>query len=86
MRESWESGDFWVVYAARKGFAFDAIFWNFLDARFFGPTAGLDGDEWERRAGLLDEEEIMEIDSFVDQKVEELKTRVLAWEPEEQLG
>ncbi|OBT92290.2 hypothetical protein VE01_09540 [Pseudogymnoascus verrucosus] len=86
MRESWDSGDFWVVYAARKGFTFNAVFWKYLDSRFFGPVAGLDGDEWERRAGLLDEEEIMEIDSFVEQKVEELKTRVLAWEPEEQLG
>ncbi|KFY84001.1 hypothetical protein V500_09705 [Pseudogymnoascus sp. VKM F-4518 (FW-2643)] len=86
MQESWESGDFWVVYAARKSFAFDAIFWKYLDARFFGPMAGLDGDGWERRAGLLDEEEIMEIDSFVDRKVDELKDRVLAWEPKERLG
>ncbi|OBT69567.1 hypothetical protein VE03_00801 [Pseudogymnoascus sp. 23342-1-I1] len=83
MRESWESGDFWVVYAARKGFAFDAIFWKFLDTRFFGPGLGLEGGEWERRAGLLEEGEIMEIDGFVDRKVDELKTRILAWEPEE---
>jgi aminoglycoside phosphotransferase (APT) family kinase protein len=53
MRESWESGDFWVVYAARKGFAFDAVFWKYLDARFFGPMAGLDGDEWEKREGWV---------------------------------
>ncbi|KFY09593.1 hypothetical protein V491_08086 [Pseudogymnoascus sp. VKM F-3775] len=86
MRESWDSGDFWIVYAARKSFAFDAIFWKYLDARFFGSTDGLDGDEWERRAELLDDKEIMEIDGFVDQKVEELKTRVLAWEPEEHIG
>lgn len=86
MRESWDSGDFWVVYAARKSFAFDAIFWKYLDACFFGSTDGLDGDEWERRAELLDDKEIMEIDGFVDQKVEELKTPVLAWEPEEHIG
>lgn len=86
MLESWESGDFWVVYAARKSFAFDAIFWKYLDARFFRSVVRLDGDEWERRAGLLDQEEIMEIDRFVDQKVDELKDRVLAWESEERLG
>lgn len=86
MRESWDSGDFWVVYAVRKSFAFDVIFWKYLDTRFFGPTAGLDGDGWERRVEFLDKEEIMEIDSFVDQKVEEMKTRVLAWEPEERLS
>ncbi|KFY01911.1 hypothetical protein O988_02455 [Pseudogymnoascus sp. VKM F-3808] len=86
MRESWDSGDFWVVYAARKGFAFDAVFWKYLDARFFGAVDGVEGDEWERRAELLDKEELMEIDSFVDQKVVEMKTRALAWEPEEHLG
>lgn len=85
MQESWDSGDFWVMYSARKSFAFDAMFWKYLDARFFGSAARLDGDGWERRAELLDKEEIMEIDSFVDQKVEEMKTRVLAWEPEERL-
>ncbi|ELR07704.1 hypothetical protein VC83_03752 [Pseudogymnoascus destructans] len=73
MRESWESGDFWVVYAASKSFAFYAVFWKYLDTRFSGPAAELDGDEWERRTGLLDEEEVMEIDSFIDQKVDELK-------------
>ncbi|OBT76086.1 hypothetical protein VF21_04867 [Pseudogymnoascus sp. 05NY08] len=85
MQESWASGDFWVMYAARKGFAFDVVFWKYLDARFFGAADGLDGDECEKRAGFLDEE-IMEIGNLVDQKVEELKTRVLAWEPEERLG
>lgn len=28
MRESWDSGDFWISYAARKNFAFGAVFWN----------------------------------------------------------
>lgn len=26
MQQSWESGDFWVTYAAKKGFTFDALF------------------------------------------------------------
>jgi hypothetical protein len=26
MQKSWDSGDFWVTYAARKGFAFDVVF------------------------------------------------------------
>ncbi|KFX87302.1 hypothetical protein V490_08362 [Pseudogymnoascus sp. VKM F-3557] len=86
MRESWDSGDFWVIYAARKGFAFDAVFWEYLYTRFFGAVDGVEGDEWERRAGLLDKEELVEIDSFVNQKVDEMKTRALAWEPEEHLG
>jgi hypothetical protein len=86
MRQSWDSGDFWVMYAARKSFAFDAVFWTYLDTRFFGAVDGVEGNEWERRAGLLDREELVEIDGFVDQKVDEMKTRALVWEPEEHLG
>lgn len=36
MRESWETGRFWLTYAARRSWAFDALFWSFLDERFFG--------------------------------------------------
>jgi aminoglycoside phosphotransferase (APT) family kinase protein len=35
MRKSWDDGDFWIVYGARKNFAFDAIFWQKLDPKFF---------------------------------------------------
>ncbi|KFH43666.1 hypothetical protein ACRE_055790 [Hapsidospora chrysogenum ATCC 11550] len=36
MRRSWDTGDFWTAYAARKSWAFDGIFWRTLDERFFG--------------------------------------------------
>lgn len=36
MRESWESSDFWIAYAARKSFAFDCVYWRRLDPLFFG--------------------------------------------------
>ena len=36
MRESWETGRFWLNYAVRKSWAFDTIFWRYLDKRFFG--------------------------------------------------
>lgn len=36
---------FWVIYAARKGFAFDAVIWKYLDTRFFGAVDGVEGDE-----------------------------------------
>lgn len=38
MSESWESGEFWTVYATRKGFALDFIYWHKLDQKFFGPV------------------------------------------------
>lgn len=35
MQRSWESGDFWVVYAILHSFAFDAICWQKIDRRDF---------------------------------------------------
>lgn len=37
MCESWESGDFWIMYAATHRFAFDEIYWHKIDPRFYGP-------------------------------------------------
>lgn len=38
VQRSWESGDFWVSYALLHSFAFDSIYWQKFDQRFFGPT------------------------------------------------
>ncbi|ATY67444.1 kinase-like domain [Cordyceps militaris] len=89
MRESWASGDFWTVYAARRSFAFDTVFWKKLDARFFGPdedSGALAGDTWTRRLPLLDEQARMAMEAFVDGKVAESQTRELRWEPDEELS
>ncbi|KAL1970105.1 hypothetical protein VTN77DRAFT_6510 [Rasamsonia byssochlamydoides] len=69
MRESWESGDSWVNYAARRSWAFDMIYWAKIDRRFFG-----DGD-LEDRLRLLTPEERGEIDRFVQKKLEEKEER-----------
>lgn len=63
MKASWESGDFWVIYAARKNWAFDMICWAKIDERFFG-EGGL-----EDRLQLLTLEERMETDDFVKRKM-----------------
>lgn len=63
MKASWESGDFWVNYAARKSWAFDMIYWAKIDKRFFG-QGGLDD-----RLQLLTPEERGEMDSFVKRKL-----------------
>jgi hypothetical protein len=81
MRKSWESGEFWIVYAARKSFAFDSVFWKELDTRFFG-TPKTEGD-WKGRMELLTQQERADMVRLVERKMEEMKTRVLAWEPEE---
>ncbi|KAJ6148706.1 hypothetical protein N7497_010688 [Penicillium chrysogenum] len=82
MRESWESGDFWIVYAARRGNAFDSIYWNKIDQRFFGQTENAD-DAWRERLGLLSDEEKDEMEELVAKKVKEMESRVLAWDPDE---
>lgn len=83
MRESWDSGAFWIVYAAQKNFAFDDIYWKKLDQRFFGPVEGKLQDVWMHRLGLLNEQSRAAMEPLVAKKLEEMKTRELAWEPDE---
>jgi len=79
MRESWETGAFWVSYAARKSWAFDAVFWRWIDAKFFGKS-----DSFEERIQLLGEEEREGVESFVRRKLEEREKRTLHdWDEEE---
>lgn len=83
MRESWESGDFWIAYAARCNFAFDAVYWQKIDQRFFGSTAGSNcEDVWKERLDLLSDEEKTGMEELVTSKLEAMKTHVLAWEPD----
>ncbi len=86
MRQSWETGRFWVDYAARKSYAFDAIYWRYLDERFFGERGeGVSREElWKTRVGLLSEEERGGMERMVLIKMEEAKERVLMeWGDEE---
>lgn len=84
MRESWECGDFWIVYAARCNFAFDAIYWQKIDQRFFGPTTCSDYDDaWKERLDLLSDQDKSDMEELVARKLEEMETRVLAWEPDD---
>lgn len=83
MRESWTTGRFWLSYAARKSWAFDAIFWNHLDARFFGKRMD-DGPLWKCRLALLTDDETIGLEQFVQRKMEESKERrLVSWEGEE---
>ncbi|KAG8420491.1 hypothetical protein J3459_011011 [Metarhizium acridum] len=83
MRESWASGDFWTVYAARRNFAFDG-YWKKLDPRFSGDDSSSGpGDAWMKRLELLYEQTRVAMEAFADKKVAESETRELAWEPDE---
>ncbi|KAI9841099.1 MAG: hypothetical protein M1837_001003 [Sclerophora amabilis] len=81
MRESWDSGAFWVAYAARRSWAFDAIFWVFLNERFFGEGKWLG---YEDRIEMLGDDSVEtrgRMEAFVERKLEESRTRTLLdWE------
>ncbi|KAJ5928252.1 hypothetical protein N7466_007208 [Penicillium verhagenii] len=84
MRDSWKSGNFWIVYAARNNFAFDSIYWHKIDQRFFGPTQSFDADDvWKERLHLLTPKEKDYIDQCVKLKFKEMDSRLLAWDPDE---
>lgn len=79
MRESWETGRFWLSYAARKSWAFGALFWKFLDERFFGIRQGKvsKNELWKTRLHLLSESEKLAMEPFVKRTMEETKERRL---------
>ncbi|KAL3478308.1 hypothetical protein BJX99DRAFT_245621 [Aspergillus californicus] len=82
MRESWETGDFWISYAARNNFAFDMIYWAKIDPRFFWPAENRE-DAWMGRLGLLSEEEKDEMEKLVTKKADQARDRALMWDPDE---
>ncbi|KAF2441505.1 phosphotransferase family protein [Karstenula rhodostoma CBS 690.94] len=75
MRENWENGQFWIDYAVRRSWAFDAVFWTFIDKKFFGGNGK--GDQYEERLWLLNDEAQKHIEAFTFKKVEDSRTRVL---------
>ncbi|KAJ5458290.1 hypothetical protein N7475_009678 [Penicillium sp. IBT 31633x] len=85
MRQSCDSGDFWIMYAARNNFVFDAIYWKKIDQRFFGSAKCDDDidDVWKKIMDLLDPEEKETMDKYVDLKLQESETRPLSWDPDQ---
>lgn len=73
----------------QRNFAFDAVFWKKLDLRFFGPcisaNEGEEEDEhaWKMLVELLDTSDREILETVIKRKLEEMKDRVLAWEPDE---
>lgn len=80
MRHSWETGDFWLAYAARKTWAFDGIFWAWLDKRFFENNA----DDFVERLGQLPSDQVAAMEGFVDRKMREKKEcKLMDWYEED---
>jgi hypothetical protein len=86
MRNSWQSGNFRIMYAARNNFAFDAIYWKKIDQRFFGQTPYADDnicDVWRERLHLLEPGEKKLMEEYVNLKLKERNTWRLTWDADE---
>ncbi|KAF5137917.1 Altered inheritance of mitochondria protein 9, mitochondrial [Metarhizium anisopliae] len=74
MRKSWESKTWMINYAARNSWAFDFIFWRYLDCAYFGQN---EGGDYQRRLDLLSKEEMEAMEALVKIKMEESADRTL---------
>ena len=86
MKESWETGRFWLSYAARKSWAFDVLFWKFLFERFFGIklTDVPKNELWQKALHFLTDAERTAMEPFVERKMEETRERKLVeWSPDD---
>ncbi|KAK8024979.1 phosphotransferase family protein [Apiospora arundinis] len=81
MRESWEKQTWMINYAARNSWAFDFIWWKFLDESYFGPN---DDQDHLVRLQLLSKPQREMMEPFVARKMQEnTDRRIVKWEPEE---
>ncbi|KAK2597439.1 hypothetical protein QQS21_005987 [Conoideocrella luteorostrata] len=74
MRKSWQSKTWMINYAARNSWAFDFIFWRYLDCVYFGQN---ESGDYQKRLGLLAKEEIEAMEALVKIKMEENANRTL---------
>ncbi|OTA78187.1 hypothetical protein M434DRAFT_38540 [Hypoxylon sp. CO27-5] len=82
MRESWEKRTWMINYAARKSWAFDFIWWKFLDEDYyFGPN---EDQDYKARLEFLSEPQRKVMDEFITRKIEESKDeKVVKWDDED---
>ncbi|KAH8706068.1 kinase-like domain-containing protein [Talaromyces proteolyticus] len=66
MEVSMETGLFWDCLALRHSSMFDDIYWTFIDQRYYGPFTTI-----EDRITHLSEEEGMNLENFVQSKIQQ---------------
>ncbi|OTB14949.1 hypothetical protein K445DRAFT_61757 [Daldinia sp. EC12] len=74
MRDSWKKKTWMINYAARNSWAFDFIFWRFLDTEYFGENE--EGD-YRARLKTLTEQQIKAMEPFIQKKMQESNNRSL---------
>ncbi|CAK7220435.1 hypothetical protein SCUCBS95973_004154 [Sporothrix curviconia] len=81
MRASWSSNTWMRNYAARRSWAFDFLWWKYLDEELFGPN---EDQDHKARLATLTEDQRNIVEAFVAQKLEEGKDKeITTWEKED---
>lgn len=71
-----------IRYAARNSWAFDSLFWRYLDPRYFGENE--DGDHDARLPLLSQQQPDDAMEPFIECKMEQSKERILVqWNDED---
>lgn len=84
MRESWEKRTWILSHAFWKSWAFDFIWWRFLDEKYFGPN---ETEDHTSRPGILSEPRRKVMETFVERKMEESKSKeIVKWEDDQAAG
>ncbi|XXH01669.1 hypothetical protein Hte_008029 [Hypoxylon texense] len=71
MRESWEKRTWMINYAARTSWAFDFVWWKFLDESYFGPN---EDQDFQVRLELLSDPQRKLMEGYVARKMEEKRS------------
>ncbi|KAI0165358.1 phosphotransferase family protein [Hypoxylon sp. FL1284] len=78
MRESWEKRTWMISYAARKSWAFDFLWWKYVDESYFGQNQDQDH---KARLELFSEPQKRVMESFVARKIEDQSNKeMIKWE------
>ena len=72
MAQSLHNGHFWLCLAATSSFAFDDIYWKFVDPFHYGEFTSIDD-----RIALLSQQERQELEPFIRLKMEQAAERTL---------
>lgn len=81
IKKNWETGRHYINYAARNSWAFDPLFWKYIDQRFFGQN--IHGG-FEDRLHLFSGSEREKMEDFVKRKIDQLlDDKLKVWDEQE---
>lgn len=80
MRKSWDDKTWMIGFAARNSWAFDLIFWRYLDPKYFGPN---EAAGYRARLGRLTQKQREAMEDLVAVKMKEgRECKLKEWDPD----